>query len=168
MSATLALALDNIRSLYNVGAIVRSAAAFGVKHIEACGVTPYPEIASDRRLPHVRAKATAGIAKTALGAEALVNFHHSSKTTQAVATFRRQGYAIYLLEQSASASDLGSFKPRLPCLLVLGSEVNGVDPRLFKIADGLIEIPLAGDKESLNVAVAAGIALYQLTSPHHN
>lgn len=156
----LALVLDNIRSAHNVGAIVRSAAAFGISELIAIGITPYPKLTGDRRLPHVADKAERMIAKTALGAEKQVTFQYFEKLELAIKYMRRRGQRVYALEQAAGAYQLGAFQPQTACALILGNEVNGVASSALKDCDAIIEIPLGGTKESLNVAAAAGIAMY--------
>ena len=154
--------VDNVRSAYNVGSIFRSADAFGVARIICTGITPYPKIKGDRRLPHVVDKAARMIAKTALGAEKSVPCKHADQANSAISEYRQQGYHIYALEQSNASSDIRRFEPRPPCLLVVGNELSGVNQMALEQADAVLEIPMRGRKESLNVAVATGIALYHL------
>lgn len=162
------LILDNIRSAHNVGAIVRSSAAFGIGEVIAVGITPYPCISGDRRLPHIAAKAERMIAKTALGGEKQVTFQYFEKIGSAIKDQRRRGQYVYALEQAASAYQLASFQPQTPCALILGNEVSGLASATLKNCDACIEIPLSGTKESLNVAVAAGIALYDFQQKLQN
>lgn len=157
------LILDNIRSAHNVGAILRSADVFGVKRAYCCGITPHPQQEGDERLPYIASRAHKMIAKTALGAEHTVKTSHFTTTKRAVAVAKQAKYHIYALEQAKNSRLLGKFRPEYPCALVLGNEVDGVDQKILAFAEEIIEIPQLGQKESLNVSVAAGIALYHLT-----
>jgi tRNA G18 (ribose-2'-O)-methylase SpoU len=159
----LILIIDSVRSAYNVGALFRSADAFGVSEIICTGITPYPKTKEDSRLPHVSQKAHGMITKTGLGAETTVPFRHMD-IDNAIAEFFDKGYKIYALEQAPKAIAINSFKPQFPCVLIVGNELAGVSKSILKIADQSIEIPMFGQKESLNVSVAAGIALFYFNS----
>jgi 23S rRNA (guanosine2251-2'-O)-methyltransferase len=158
----LRLILSDLRSTGNVGAILRTADACGVELVYACGYTPYPKLANDDRPPHVADTNTRAIAKTALGAEATVPVLHFSDTTSAMIEPRTQGFSLIVIEQSEKSLNLYQYQPTGPLALVLGNEVTGVLPPQLVVADAILELPMIGQKESLNVAVAAGIALYQL------
>jgi tRNA G18 (ribose-2'-O)-methylase SpoU len=153
----------NIRSIVNVGSILRSSEGFGVKKVFATGYTPSP----DHGLPHVRAKLTKEIHKTALGAEELVRFRHAPDVMELIANLRQSGFCIVGLEQDARAIPLNKYNvcndSHCKHAIVLGEEVHGLTPELRDACDDLVEIPMFGQKESLNVAVATGIALYALT-----
>ena len=153
----------NIRSTYNVGAILRSCDGFGVSEFYATGYTPYPTIAFDARLPHERDKLTRQIAKTALGAEKTVPVQHDDDVTILLQSFRSKGYTIAALEQSPKSVPLPGYKPATNTALLLGEEIHGITPELLRLCDVTLEIPMIGHKESFNVSVAAGIALYALT-----
>jgi len=154
----------NIRSTYNVGSIFRSADGFGVTKLYVTGYTPYPQAAVDDRPPHIRNKLTAQIAKTALGAEQTVPFEYSNDPTTVINHLRKQGYAIAALEQAPQSTLLPAYQPPAKLALILGEEVHGVPVELLKQCDVTLEIPMAGRKESFNVSVAAGIALYALVT----
>lgn len=156
------LLLHNIRSAHNVGSILRTAEGFGVKKIIITGYTPYPEIPSDDRLPHIRSKLTKDIAKTALGAETLVEI--VVKSEPPLAELKKSGFTIVGLEQSKSSVNIRSYTAPDKMILILGEEVNGINNNWLSQCDDVIEIPMNGLKESFNVSVAAAIALYQLTS----
>ena len=158
----LVLILDNIRSAANVGSILRTADSAGVKQVYCCGITPYPKALKDDRDPVVSARNTREIAKTALGAERSVKIEYTSGTTEAIAKCRAEGRTIYGLEQTPNSTNLMHETARLPAALVLGNDVSGVSAESLNECDSVLEIPQAGDKESLNVAVAAGIAVYQI------
>lgn len=154
--------IHNIRSTHNVGSIFRTCEGFGVERIILSGYTPYPELADDPRLPHERAKLTAQIHKTALGAETIVPFEYQQEPD--LETFRNDGYRIVGLEQDARSVLLSDYQPPQKLVLLLGEEVNGIAQSLRDQCDDLIEIPMRGRKESFNVSVATGIALYALSA----
>lgn len=156
------LLLHNIRSTYNVGAIFRTAEGFGVNKIILSGYTPYPEQPDDERLPHLRQKITQQIAKTALGAEKLVKNQYIANPIEVINSTRKKGYRIIALEQAKNSHKLPDYQTPNKYLLMLGEEVEGISPQLLRLADDIIEIPMHGQKESFNVSVATGIALYQL------
>ena len=140
--------LDNIRSRENVGSIFRTADAAGVSKIYLCGITPTP--------PHEK------ISKTALGAEVYVPWEYCRETWRLLAKLKKEGINIIALEQTRESVDIFKFKSRFPLALVVGNEVNGLSPKILKYCDKKISIPMYGKKESLNVAVAVGIAVYSI------
>ncbi|MDE2027916.1 MAG: RNA methyltransferase [Candidatus Omnitrophica bacterium] len=142
--------LNNIRSLHNVGTIFRTADGAGVSKIWLCGITGYPP--------------QGGIAKTALGAENHVPWEYRESIVGLVQELKEQGYQIVLLEQMKGSINHDIFKPRFPVCLVIGNEVSGVADALPDLCDAAIEIEMDGIKNSLNVAVAFGIAAYRLRS----
>lgn len=143
--------LDNIRSTFNVGAMFRSCDGAQIAHIHLCGTSPTPE--------HPK------IAKTSLGAELSVPWSYHRNGLQAAQHLKDRGYLVWSLEGGENAVSL--FKSRLPSvqpplLLVVGNEVTGVDPGILRISDQIVYLPMSGAKESLNVAIAFGIAVYFL------
>lgn len=148
------LILHNIRSAHNVGSIFRTADAAGVSKIFLTGYTPAP---TDRF-----GRPQKEIAKTALGAEQTVAWEHRASLAPLMATLRKEGVMIAALEQSDNSVDYKTFTPKPPFALLMGNEVEGIDVRTLKKCDAVIEIPMCGAKESLNVSVAAGIALFRL------
>jgi tRNA G18 (ribose-2'-O)-methylase SpoU len=139
----------NIRSLYNVGSIFRTADAAGVTKLYLCGYTGHPP----RR----------EISKVALGAEEMVPWEHHYQTWRVLERLRSQGVQIVALENCVEGSiDYRRLRPRFPLALLLGNEVRGLSPGLLRRSDVVIHIPMHGRKESLNVAVAFGIAVYGL------
>ena len=152
----------NIRSTHNVGAIFRSSEGFGVSKIILSGYTPYPHSDGDSRLPHIYNKLTTQIHKSSLGAEMMVPFEYQEVPD--IASLRTQGFRIVGLEQDARSIMLPDYSSPEKIALLLGEEVHGVDQALRDVCDDLIEIPMQGKKESFNVSVAAGIALYALTT----
>lgn len=152
---------NNIRSTHNVGSIFRTSEGFGVTKIILSGYTPYPEIDGDTRLPHIREKITAQIHKTALGAEDLVPFEYQSELD--ISLLKSGGYRIVGLELDDRAINISDYRPTEKIVLLLGEEVEGISEDIRDQCDDLIEIPMRGQKESFNVSVACGIALYQLS-----
>lgn len=153
----------NIRSTHNIGSIFRTAEGFGVNKIILSGYSPYPTHENDTRLPHIREKLTAQIHKTALGAQQMIPFDY--QPTLDLAPLRLAGYRIIGLEQDPRASALPQYTAPEKIALLLGEEVHGIEQALLDQCDDLIEIPMKGKKESFNVSVAAGIALYALHMP---
>ncbi len=144
----LRLVLDNIRSLNNIGSVFRTSDAFMVERIHLCGITATP--------PSVE------IHKTALGAENSVDWSYHASTLDALEALRREGYTLCALEQVKGSIPLDEFevRPGAKYAIVVGHEVDGVDPAVVDAADYAIEIPQMGTKHSLNVAVSAGLALW--------
>ena len=151
----------NIRSTHNVGAIFRTAEGFGISKILLTGYTPYPTLPADTRLPHISLKLTNQIHKTALGAEAIVPFEYSEALD--LAALKEAGYRIVALEQADRSIDITTYASPEKIALLLGEEVEGITDELLAQCDDILEIPMVGQKESFNVSVAAGIAMYQLS-----
>lgn len=151
----------NIRSTHNVGAIFRTAEGLGISKILLTGYTPYPTLPADTRLPHISLKLTNQIHKTALGAEAIVPFEYSDALDLAV--LKQAGYRIVALEQADRSIDITTYTSPEKIALLLGEEVEGINDELLAQCDDILEIPMVGQKESFNVSVAAGIAMYQLS-----
>jgi tRNA G18 (ribose-2'-O)-methylase SpoU len=145
--------LDNVRSLYNTGSILRTADASGVERVVLCGITPRPDQGSRQRR---------AIAKTALGAEESVAWEYRSDTAAALQTLVAGGYQAVVVEPSAEAIDVFEWAPKWPVCLVFGHERIGVSPDLAALVPTVIRIPMLGHKRSLNVATAAGVVLYEL------
>ncbi|MDO8558526.1 MAG: RNA methyltransferase [bacterium] len=152
------LILDNIRSLHNVGSMFRTADAFGVSKIYLCGYTGRP-IGRDGR-------PVKEIAKTALGAEKSVPWKHERHTWRVIEMLKKEGVRIVALENNTPfrAVALTRFKPRFPVAVMLGNEVRGLSRPVLRRADAIVSIPMHGAKESLNVSIACGIALYALSN----
>ncbi|MBQ8156329.1 TrmH family RNA methyltransferase [Candidatus Saccharibacteria bacterium] len=161
----LILSLHNIRSCYNVGAILRTAEGFGVSQVILSGYTP--RIHDTNLLPHLRDKLDREIHKTALGAEDMLDIYSSGDIISELKKLRSDGWQIVGLENNISNVPLFALNnPALKSVLkdkvvlVLGEEVSGIDNSLYDIIDLFVEIPMRGQKESFNVSVAAGIAIY--------
>jgi len=151
MKKATAVILHNVRSVHNVGAIFRTADAAGVEKIFLTGYTPLPL----DRFNCVRKD----LAKTALGAEKIVVWEHARTPQTAIKKLKKEGWTIVGVEQDARSKD---YKSPLPekCAFVFGNEVKGLSRALRDFCDVLVEIPMRGKKESLNVSVAAGIILF--------
>ena len=148
----IAVVLDNIRSLNNIGSIFRSSDAFAAERICLCGITAVPP--------------SAEIHKTALGAEDSVSWSYYENTLDALDELRRQGWTLCALEQTRESVSLEKFRPEpgKKYAVVLGHEVYGVDQAVVDACDVTLEIPQFGTKHSLNVAVTAGVVLWHLAS----
>ena len=161
----LILVLDNIRSTYNVGAILRTAEGFGVEKVILSGYTP--RVHDENLLPHLREKLDKQIHKTALGAEDMLEIESVDDVREGLERLKRDGWQIVGLENNISDREIcklndNSLGQKLgdKVVLVLGEEVHGIDYSLHDIIDLFIEIPMKGQKESFNVSVATGIAVY--------
>jgi tRNA G18 (ribose-2'-O)-methylase SpoU len=142
--------LDNIRSAWNVGSIFRSADGFGFDHIYLCGITPTPE--------------QTAVQKTSLGAEKTVAWSYHKNAVELVQGLKAEGWNVYALEEDKRAQPLAANKTaeNKNTLLILGSEVTGVDPDLLTLCEEIYFIPMNGNKRSFNVAIAFSIAAYAL------
>ena len=152
----------NIRSTHNVGAIFRTAEGFGIKKIILSGYSPYPQISNDPRLPHIYEKLTSQIHKTALDAETMVPFEYSEQPP--LEQLKIKGYRLVALEQEDRSINLADYTSPEKIALLIGEEVHGIEAELLAQCQDVLEIPMVGQKESFNVSVATGIALYALTS----
>jgi len=151
----------NIRSTHNIGSIFRTCEGFGVSKIIISGYSPYPKLPIETRLPHIEAKLTAKIHKTALGAESMVPFEYQEIPN--LNQLKEQGFTIIGLEQDKRSILLQNYIAPKKIALLLGEEVKGITDDLRDQCDDLVEIPMVGRKESFNVSVATGIALYGLS-----
>ena len=155
--------LPDIRSAYNVGSIFRSADCFGVQKIYLASTTPRP---TDRF-----GRSTSGpqkeIAKTALGGEKTIAWEYSEKAQDVIKKAKKEGFIVVAVEQSESSISIAACKKILAkekhtnVLCVFGNEVEGVSKDILKLCDHTIEIPMKGDKESMNVSVCAGVVMYE-------
>ena len=140
--------LENVRSLYNVGAFFRTADAVAMEKLYLTGITGYPP----QRM----------IAKTALGAEETVPWQHCPETELTIGELRLANYEIAAIETSAHSIDLFDWQPRFPVCVLFGHETDGLTPHVAALADTYIRIPMLGRKHSLNVASAGAVVLYEL------
>ena len=142
-----AVALDCVRSLYNVGSFFRTCDAAAVERLYLCGYTGAP--------PH------RGIAKTALGAERSLPWERRESARELIEELRERGWRTVAVETSAHAIDLYDWRPSFPVCLVFGNEVEGLDAEVSEAVDEHVRIPMLGIKQSLNVSVAGGVVLYE-------
>jgi len=142
--------LDNVRSLNNIGSIFRTCDAFRMEEIYLCGITATP--------PHKE------IHKTALGATESVAWKYYKTSIEAVASLKKRNYRVFAVEQTEGSISLEHFTPEpgIPCGLVFGHEVRGVSQEVINMCDAAIEIPQFGTKHSLNIAVSAGIVIWEI------
>jgi 23S rRNA (guanosine2251-2'-O)-methyltransferase len=146
-----AVLLDNVRSAWNVGSILRSADGFGFTHAYLCGITPTPEVSA--------------VHKTALGAEDYVTWSQHKDAVELVKGLKLEGWKVDALEEDQRAIPISQFNDSRfpsPIVLILGNEVTGVDPELLDLADNIFYIPMRGQKRSFNVANAFSIAAYSI------
>ncbi len=141
---------------------MRSADGLGAHEVYLSGYTPYPVKSDDERLPHLREKIDKQISKTALGAEKTVAWEHVENLENLVNELKKDGFLIAALEQTPESKNLADYKLTQNVALIVGSEVEGIDKDSLELCDTHLEIPMLGAKESLNVSVAAAIALYHL------
>ena len=148
------IVLDEVRSMHNVGSVFRTADSFLMEAIYLCGYTPQP--------PH------RDIQKTALGATETVAWKHFQHTLEAVEDLKHHGYRIYSVEQAHHSIALHEFKlePQTKYAFVFGNEVEGVNETVIAASDGVLEIPQLGSKHSLNIAVSAGIVLWEVAKAY--
>lgn len=148
-SPRLVVLLDNIRSAWNVGSILRTADGFGFGHVYLCGITPTPEQEQVR--------------KTALGAEQFVTWSHHKDAVKMVESLKVEGWKIWALEFAEGAVQIQKAEGRgQKLVLIVGNEITGVDPGLLELADQIVYLPMRGKKRSFNVAVAFGAAAFAL------
>jgi 23S rRNA (guanosine2251-2'-O)-methyltransferase len=143
-----AVLLDNIRSLYNVGAFFRTADATAIEKLYLCGITGRP--------PRKE------ISKTALGAEETVAWEHTLNAVELIRELRGRDYEIAAIETSMHAVDLYDWAPRFPVCVAFGNELEGLQPEISDLCDTHVRIPMLGAKHSLNVATAGGVVMYEL------
>lgn len=146
----LSLVLPNIRSAHNVGAMFRTADGCGFEKLYLCGYTATP--------PKVQ------IDKVSLGAETWMPWEHEPDIIACIQSLKDQGIRIVALEQTRTSISLTDYTPQTPLALVLGHEVDGVSEAVLALADDHVHIDMYGKKESLNVSVAAGIAMHYIKS----
>lgn len=152
------MVVHNIRSAYNVGAIFRTADGIGIDKIYLTGYSPIPY---EENKPY-QSPAQKMISKTALGAEKNVSWKREKSIGKVIAELKKLGFSIVALEQFKKSIDYKKFKPHFPLVLIIGNEPRGIDGKILKKCDAIVEIPMKGKKNSLNVAVALGVAGYQI------
>lgn len=164
MKTKVHILLPDIRSAYNVGSIFRSADCFGVEKIYLSGTTPTPIDRFGRAVSGAQKE----ISKTALGAEKDIDWEYLSDVNKFLKSIKKEKFSIVSIEQDKKSISLENFlkikkQEKLENILVVfGNEVEGVDKALLKKSDHIVEIPMLGKKESLNVSVCAGLIMYIL------
>ena len=148
MTDRFVLILPNIRSAHNVGASFRTADGAGVDKIYLCGYTAQP--------PHPQ------LDKVSLGAEKWMPWEYEKQTARLLKKLQEKGYNIVALELNKKSGDIFKWKPKFPLALLVGNEKTGVTKNLLKYCDKIVHIPMRGRKKSLNVSIAAGIAMYRI------
>ena len=159
MNRSLVLIAHNLRSCHNIGSLLRTAEGLGVDNVYLTGYTPYPIFKGDKRLPHIANKVHRQISKTALGAEDHINWRQCEDIAQVLKELKSKGYQIVSLEQS-EASNITKWKVPVKVALIVGRETQGIETEVLKMSDNIVEIPMAGKKESFNVVQAAAMALF--------
>jgi 23S rRNA (guanosine2251-2'-O)-methyltransferase len=145
-----AVLLDNVRSAWNTGSILRSADGFGFTQAYLCGITPTPD--------------NEAVTKTSLGAEDSVPWSYHKDAVKLVKGLSKSGHKIYALEEHERAIEINQvLKPVQDSILVVGNEITGVDPEILDLCDQIIYIPMSGEKRSFNVAIAFSIAAFALS-----
>lgn len=148
------LILHNIRSSHNVGSIFRTAECAGIKKIYLTGYTPAPRDKFQRENKE--------ISKTALGAEKIIKWKKFDNLEILISELKKENFEIVALEQDNGAIDYKDVKLGSNVALIFGNEVGGIESEIIQLCDQIIEIPMRGEKESLNVSVAAGIAIFRI------
>ncbi|MCK5084150.1 MAG: TrmH family RNA methyltransferase [Candidatus Pacebacteria bacterium] len=141
---------DGLRSLHNVGSVFRTGDGVGVDKIYLCGITGKPDTE----------KAERKISKVALGAQNYIEWEYAKQSWRLVEKLKKEGYQIVSLEQTSESISYTKFKPKFPLALIIGNEGKGVKKSLLERSDKIIDIPMRGQKESLNVSVAFGVVAY--------
>jgi tRNA G18 (ribose-2'-O)-methylase SpoU len=153
------LILHRIRSAYNVGSMFRSADGIGVDKIFITGFTQAPS----KKEYLLQTKAEKMLSKTALEADRYVPWEKIVSVSKVIEKLKKENFQIIALEQNVQSMDYRKFNPKNKIALIVGNEPRGIDKRILKKCDSIIEIPMRGKKQSLNVAVALGVVGYKLT-----
>lgn len=143
------LILADLRSAFNVGSIFRTAECFGVSHIYLCGYTPTPQ--------------NKKVQKTAMGTEKYVNWSEYSQVSEVIKKLKNDGFTIYALETTTNAKNISKIKFNRKCALIMGNEALGISQNTLKQADEIVQVPLVGWKNSLNVGICAAISCYEVS-----
>lgn len=160
MDRSIIVIAHNLRSILNVGSILRTSDGMGVSKVYCTGYTPYPSQPNDTRMPHVHQKITRQLHKTALGAEQSLDISHSHSLPPVLQQLKQAGYEIIAIEQANNSIELTKYAAPEKVALIVGREVEGIEDEVLQLADKIIELPMLGKKESYNVSIAAAIALY--------
>lgn len=158
MQKELVIVAHNIRSAYNVGAIFRTADGMGARKVYLTGYSPRPFLPKDVLIRRDQRM----IAKTALGAEKSLAWEKVIQVGKVLEKLKKSSFELVALEQYPQSQNYSQFRPRFPLALIVGNEPKGISQRMLKNCDQIIEIPMHGTKNSLNVAVALGVAGYAI------
>ena len=150
----ISILVENVRSVYNVGSIFRTADSFGAEKIYLTGITSFPP--------------RDDLHKTALGAEESVAWEYDKDSVQLAKKIKKQGIQLALIEQTKESKNIFDIDINFPICFIVGNEVDGVSEELAELADIHLEIPMSGIKQSLNVSVATGIIGYELLRKYKN
>lgn len=160
---TIAVIAHNLRSVWNVGSVLRTSEVFAATRVYVTGFSPYPaQHADDPRDPKLQAQQTKRMGKAAAGAELTMPVTHLPEVEPLLDSLRADGYTVAGLEIDPGAVPVTDYRPPHRVAVLLGDEVRGIETPLRERCDVLLQIPMSGQKGSLNVSVAAGIALYHL------
>ncbi len=159
MKNDLIIIAHNIRSAHNVGAFFRTADGAGVSKIYLTGYTCAP---FNEEKDVIETKAQRSLGKTALGAVKFVKWEKRESIFELLQELKEKKFQILALEKTENSQNIFSFENKFPCALILGNETRGIDKKILEVCDDVLEIPMRGKKESLNVSVAAGVAMYAL------
>ncbi len=154
MTKEVSVLLHNIRSTHNVGSIFRTADALGILRIYLSGFTPAP---TDRF-----GRTRQDVAKVSLGAEKTIPWEYIKNPKNLISKLKTKKYQIISIEQAKNSTDYRKIKIKKPVLFIVGNEVEGISKDLLKLSDEIVEIPMRGKKESLNVSVAFAVALFRI------
>lgn len=147
-AAQITVIADNLRSVFNVGSLFRIAECLSIGKLILCGISPTPQHPN--------------MAKTALGTSERVPFSYRESTMDAVMELKSTGHKVYALETAEPSQSVYKAEFDLPLALVVGNEALGIDPKVLSLCEEIVYLPVLGWKNSLNVSVAASVALYQI------
>ena len=164
----LVIVVEDVRSLYNVGAFFRTADALNVQKLFLCGITGYPPILHDRRLPSVQKRMMTQVEKTALGTTESVSWEYQEDTASCLNRVKKEGFTIVAVEKTPGSVPYTSFSFPFPLCLIFGHEREGVKPPTLKISDAVIHIPMSGKAKSLNVVIACAIVAFEAKRQYGN
>jgi len=159
---SIVLVAHNLRSIHNVGSLLRTGEVFAIDKVYVTGFTPHPSHPGDQRDAQLQEKQTRRMSRASAGAEQTMPLEHYGDVHDLLRALRADGYTLTGLEIDSAAIEIGEYPADQRVALVLGDEVHGIEPTLRQACDVLLQIPMYGRKNSLNISVAVGIALYGL------
>lgn len=161
MENEIILLAHNLRSCNNVGSLLRTAEGLGIKKVYLTGYTPYPKLKNDKRLPYIRDRVDHKIVKTSLGAENYIDWAHREDIEDVIEELKKNKFKVVALEQTKKSINLNDYSSQNKIALLVGREVEGIEPEILNLVDHILSIPMLGKKESFNVVQAAAMALYK-------